>query len=113
MENQMLFYTTIKSLEAQVVEMKSLGREGREVLGVALAGRGEEMQVGSTSVSAGSQGGSKKCEDCGPEVPGVAWGFWKSDSQRQLQALRQEKGKKEKKRLVSSLALETIMSAEN
>lgn len=72
MENQMLFYTTAKSLEAQVLVMKDLGREGRETLGVALAGKGEERQVGSTSVSAGSQGSSKKFEDCGPNVPGVA-----------------------------------------
>lgn len=71
MENQMLFYITTESLEAQVLERKSLGREGREALGVALAGRGEEMQVGSTSVSAGSQGSSKKFGDSGPDVPGV------------------------------------------
>lgn len=71
MENQMLFYITTKSLEAQVLEMKSLGREGREALGVALAGRGEEKQVESTSVSAGSKGSLKKFEDCGSDVPSV------------------------------------------
>lgn len=71
MESQMLFDTTTKPLEAQVLEMKSLGREGREALGVALVGRGEGLQVGLTSVSAGSQGSSKEFEDCGPDVPGV------------------------------------------
>lgn len=58
-----------------MLEIKSLGGEGREALGVAVAGRGEEVQVGSTSVSAGSQGSSRKFEDCGPDVLGVAWGF--------------------------------------
>lgn len=72
METKCCFTQPSDPLKAPVFEMKSLGSEGREALGVALAGRSEEVQVGSTSVSAGSQGSSKEFEDCGPDVPGLA-----------------------------------------
>lgn len=39
---------------------------------MAMAGRREEVQVGLTSASAGSQESSQEFEDCGPDVPDMA-----------------------------------------
>lgn len=52
--------------------MKNVGREGREALGVAIAERGVKGVIQGQHLSASTQGSSKKFEECGPYVLGMA-----------------------------------------